>query len=208
MYMGSLPTGEYSPLSHHLSVLQEGIQDSLVNDVLVRSYKMSFNGFAAKLTDEEQNRISRMDGVVSVFPSKILQLQTTRSWDFMGFPETVKREPTVESDMIIGVLDNGIWPESDMFSDKSFGPPPKKWKGGACKGGQNFTCKNKIIGARYYSGVNTTREYQLGHGTHMASIAAGNLVVGASFDGLICERSGSLCKNCGIQSLSVSMAVQ
>lgn len=45
---------------------------------------------------------------MSVFPSKTLQLQTTRSWDFMGFPETVKREPTVESDMIIGVLDNGI----------------------------------------------------------------------------------------------------
>lgn len=43
---------------------------------------------------------------------------------------------------------------------------------------------SKIIGARYYSGINTTREYQLGHGTHMASIAAGNLVVGASFDGL------------------------
>ncbi|KAK9186228.1 hypothetical protein WN943_026592 [Citrus x changshan-huyou] len=59
VYMGSLPAVQYSPLAHHLSVLQEGIQDSLANDVLVRSYERSFNGFAAKLTDEEQNRISR-----------------------------------------------------------------------------------------------------------------------------------------------------
>lgn len=80
-----------------------------------------------------------MNGVVSVFPSRSLQLQTTRSWDFTGFSETVKRNPTVESDVIIGIFDGGIWAESKSFSDKGFGPPPTKWKG-ACKGGQNFTC--------------------------------------------------------------------
>ena len=45
-----------------------------------------------------------MEGVVSIFPNRLLQLHTTRSWDFMGFSETVKRNPTVESDTIIGVL--------------------------------------------------------------------------------------------------------
>ena len=55
------------------------------------------------------------EGVVSVFPSRTLQLQTTRSWEFMGFPENVDRNLTVESDIIIGVIDSGIWPESDSL---------------------------------------------------------------------------------------------
>ena len=82
-----------------------------------------------------------MEGVVSVFPNKKLKLQTTASWDFMGLKEGkgTKRNPSVESETIIGVLDGGIWPESESFSDKGFGPPPKKWKG-ACAGGENFTC--------------------------------------------------------------------
>jgi hypothetical protein len=77
--------------------------------------------------------------VVSVFPSKNYQLHTTRSWDFIGLSETIKRNPTIESDIIVGVFDTGIWPESESFNDEGFGPPPKKWKG-ECKGGQNFTC--------------------------------------------------------------------
>ena len=77
--------------------------------------------------------------MLSVFPSRKLQLQTTRSWDFMGLTETAKRNPNVESNVIIGVIDSGIWPESESFSDEGFGPPPKKWKG-VCIGGNNFTC--------------------------------------------------------------------
>jgi len=82
-----------------------------------------------------------MEGVVSVFRSKKLQIQTTASWDFMGLKEgkNTKRNLAVESDTIIGLIDTGIWPESESFSDKGFGPPPKKWKG-VCSGGKNFTC--------------------------------------------------------------------
>ena len=77
--------------------------------------------------------------MVSVFPSRTLQLHTTRSWDFMGFNESIPRRRTVESDLIVGVIDTGICPESESFSDEGFGPAPKKWKG-ACAGGKNFTC--------------------------------------------------------------------
>lgn len=76
---------------------------------------------------------------MSVFPSEIYQTQTTRSWDFMGLHETIDRRLSVESDTIVGVIDTGIWPELESFSDEGFGPPPKKWKG-ACDGGTNFTC--------------------------------------------------------------------
>lgn len=124
-----------------------------------------------------------MKGVVSVFPNKKLRLQTTVSWDFMGLKQvkSTKRNLNVESDTIIGVLDSGITPESQSFSDKGFGPPPKKWKG-VCSGGQNFTCNNKLIGARDYTseGARDTE----GHGTHTASTAAGNAVADTSFFGI------------------------
>ncbi|XP_044483865.1 subtilisin-like protease SBT4.4 isoform X2 [Mangifera indica] len=185
VYMGSLPEGEYSPSSTHQTMLQEVVDGSSVENILVRSYKRSFNGFAAKLTDNERQKLAAMKGVVSVFPSRTLQLHTTRSWEFIGLGESVKRNPSVESDVIVGVLDTGIWPESESFSDEGFGPAPKKWKG-ACKGGRNFTCNKKIIGARVYSldGKNETARDTDGHGTHTASTAAGNKVKDASFFGV------------------------
>ncbi|XP_026383186.1 subtilisin-like protease SBT4.13 [Papaver somniferum] len=187
--MGELPTeSTYTPMSHHQNILQEILEGSSVQDTLVHSYKRSFNGFSAKLTEKEVEKLSDMEGIVSIFPNRIYQPQTTRSWDFIGFPENVKRIPTVESDTIVGVIDSGIWPESESFSDVGFGPPPKKWKG-VCDGGHNFTCNNKLIGARYYyeaglpSGERSARDTQ-GHGTHTASTAAGNIAEGASFYGI------------------------
>ncbi|VVA29791.1 PREDICTED: subtilisin [Prunus dulcis] len=181
VYLGSLPDGEYSPMAHHLNILQSVVQGSSPENLLVRSYKRSFNGFAAKLTDQEREKLANMKEVVSVFPSRTYQLQTTRSWDFMGFDEKINRNATVESDIIIGVIDSGIWPESESFTDVGFGPAPKRWKG-ACKGGKNFTCNNKVIGARYYLTESARDEW--GHGTHTASTAAGNAVKDVSFYGL------------------------
>lgn len=88
------------------------------------NYKLPYAGF---------------DEVVSIFPSRTLWPQTTRSWDFMGLRENVNGNTNTGSDIIIGVLDSGIWPESESFSDEGFGPIPKKWKG-VCNGGKNFTC--------------------------------------------------------------------
>ncbi|OMO66691.1 hypothetical protein COLO4_30416 [Corchorus olitorius] len=181
VYMGALPKVEYSPSSQHLSMLQVVVQSSSAANFFLTSYKRSFNGFAAKLTNEEAKKLASMEGVVSVFPIRTLHPLTTRSWDFMGFNDTVIRSPAAESNIIIGVIDTGIWPESASFQDKGFGPPPKKWKG-VCKGGTNFTCNNKIIGARFASSLTaqTARDFE-GHGSHTASTAAGNKVIDASF---------------------------
>ncbi|KAF1858782.1 hypothetical protein Lal_00013713 [Lupinus albus] len=181
VYMGSLPKTPYSPNSHHLSMMQQVFVENDSTNFLIHSYKRSFNGFAAMLTNHQKEKISQMEGVVSVFPSKNLQLHTTRSWDFLGLSKSVKRNRAIESDVVIGVLDTGVWPESDSFKDEGFGPVPKNWKG-SCAGGKNFTCNKKIIGARHYT-EDTARDLD-GHGSHTASTAAGNYVHRASFFGL------------------------
>ncbi|XP_073138510.1 subtilisin-like protease SBT4.3 [Henckelia pumila] len=188
VYMGNLGKNERSSSTYyHLNMLQEVVDTRLHGQSLIRSYSRSFNGFAAYLTHEEQEKLARKEEVVSIFPSTAFHPQTTRSWDFMGLPEDVHRHPTVESDTIVGVVDTGIWPESESFSDEGFSPPPKKWKG-VCKGGQNFTCNNKIIGARYYNSftpmpTDSARDIE-GHGSHTASTAAGNYVKDTSFYGI------------------------
>lgn len=188
MYMGAKPAGDFSASASHTNMLQQVFGSSRASTSLVRSYKKSFNGFVAKLTEEEMQQMKGMDGVVSIFPNEKKQLHTTRSWDFVGFPQQVKRT-SFESDIIIGMLDTGIWPESDSFDDEGFGPPPRKWKG-TCHGFSNFTCNNKIIGAKYYRSdgefgredLRSPRD-SLGHGTHTASTAAGGLVSMASLMG-------------------------
>ncbi|KAL2895383.1 CO(2)-response secreted protease [Bienertia sinuspersici] len=171
---------------------------------LVHSYKHGFSGFAVRLPDLEARQLTKQPGVVSVFRDPMFHLHTTRSWDFL-LAETsriVDSQPPRRSNgdgspsqgssnAIIGILDTGIWPESESFNDKGMGPIPSTWKG-KCVEGKNFTtsnCNKKLIGARYYTDkdsetvIQSARD-QLGHGTHTASTAAGASVQNSSYYGL------------------------
>ncbi|KAH9324787.1 hypothetical protein KI387_004965, partial [Taxus chinensis] len=159
---------------------------------LTYSYGKSFNGFAAWLSPSEVQEISGMEGVLSVFENKENTLFTTRSWDFLGFPRTIKRNLSYESEVIVAVLDTGIWPESESFNDLGFGPVPSKWKG-KCQTTLDFkTCNRKIIGASFYNkGMAGDRSEDFlsprdghGHGSHTSSTAAGNVVENASLLGV------------------------
>ncbi|KAK7300772.1 hypothetical protein RJT34_11622 [Clitoria ternatea] len=185
VYMGVYPEGLQSTKLLHTTMVQDVLGSKFATDALLHSYK-SFNGFVAKLTDEEAIKMRGLEGVVSVIENRVNKPQTSRSWDFIGFPENVQRS-NLESDIIVGVLDSGIWPESYSFDGSNFGPTPKppKWNGGCF--GSNFTCNNKLIGAKYtrISGVVTSDDIisardTSGHGTHCASTAAGNVVSSAS----------------------------
>ncbi|KAM6582336.1 hypothetical protein CsatB_009338 [Cannabis sativa] len=57
VYMGDRPNGEFSASSLHTSVLQEAL-GSDASDALVHSYHKSFNGFAAKLTKDEVQKLA------------------------------------------------------------------------------------------------------------------------------------------------------
>ncbi|XP_073144431.1 subtilisin-like protease SBT4.14 [Henckelia pumila] len=186
-----LTTGR-SILETHLGVLssiKESEQDA--SESLVYSYTRSFNAFAAKLSEDEAKKLSDMDEVVSVFPNQYRKLHTTKSWEFLGLTPDSKRNLEVESDVIVGLLDTGITPQSESFKDDGLGPPPAIWKG-SCKHFANFTgCNNKLIGAKYFKldkGHNPNDILSPvdvdGHGTHTSSTLAGRLVPNASVFGL------------------------
>ncbi|RVW91643.1 Subtilisin-like protease SBT3.6 [Vitis vinifera] len=171
------------------------------------SYKHGFSGFAAKLTDSQAQKVADLPGVVHVIPNRLHKLQTTRSWDYLGLssqsPSNLLHETNMGGGIIIGLLDTGVWPESEVFNDEGFGPIPSHWKGG-CVSGELFNattdCNRKLIGARRYidgfladneQPSNTTEnpDYlsprdSIEHGTHTSTIASGSFVVNASYQGL------------------------
>lgn len=83
---------------------------------LVHSYSHSFSGFAARFSEEEVRSIAQKPGVISVFKDPLLQLHTTRSWDFLKYQIDLEIDlsassdsdlSTQEYDTIIGIMDTG-----------------------------------------------------------------------------------------------------
>ncbi|XP_027354813.1 CO(2)-response secreted protease-like [Abrus precatorius] len=196
VYMGAAASTNVSLRSDHAYVLNSVLRRN--EKALVRTYRHGFSGFAARLSEDEANSIAQKPGVVSVFPDPILKLHTTHSWDFLKnqFPVKIDDPNTVSnssssSDIVIGVLDTGIWPEAASFADEGMGPVPSRWKG-TCMKSHDFNssnCNRKLIGARYYPDPDKDEEYDTprdieGHGTHVASTAAGVAVSGASYYGV------------------------
>ncbi|KAL9659465.1 hypothetical protein QQ045_024271 [Rhodiola kirilowii] len=189
VYMGEKPKSPSIAIQIYRTMINKVLGNNGTTNALLCSYTKSFSGFAVQMNEHHKSLMLKLKGIVSIFESQTRHLQTTRSWDFMGFPLTFNHS-TTESDIIIGVLDTGAWPESASFSDLGLGPPPAKWKG-FCTPGTDFTCNNKIVGGKYFKAngifsaadVPSPRDTH-GHGTHTASTAAGSVVTGASMLGL------------------------
>jgi hypothetical protein len=85
-------------------------------NALVHTYRHGFSGFAARMSEEDARSIAQKPGVVSVFPDPLLELHTTRSWDFLKYqtaleidsqPNPDSGSSSLDSDTIIGILDTG-----------------------------------------------------------------------------------------------------
>ncbi|KAI9173469.1 hypothetical protein LWI28_001797 [Acer negundo] len=193
--------------SHHDILATVVGSKEAASKCMVYSYKHGFSGFAAKLTEDQAQKLAEFPGVVRVIPNSLHRLQTTRSWDFLGLsshsPSNVLHSSSMGDGVIIGVLDTGIWPESKAFSEVGLEPIPSRWKG-VCESGDQFNakshCNRKIIGARWFidgfladygKPLNASENEEFlsprdanGHGTHTASTAAGSIVQNVSYQGL------------------------
>ncbi|KAM7258321.1 hypothetical protein ACFE04_014062 [Oxalis oulophora] len=175
---------------------------------LLYTYNEAFHGFSASLDPSELQTLRQNPAVIGAYEDTIYTLHTTRSPEFLGLTtnfglrvghETVDLDQA-SHDVVVGVLDTGVWPESRSFDDTGMPDIPAKWRG-ECESGTDFNpkaCNKKLIGARSFSKgfrmasgdgfikksteVVSPRDTD-GHGTHTASTAAGASVGNASLLG-------------------------
>ncbi|KQK13182.1 hypothetical protein BRADI_1g08451v3 [Brachypodium distachyon] len=157
---------------------------------ILHTYDTVMHGFAVRLTDAEARRMSRIPGVFGVHRDRVYHTQTTRSPGFIGLHADFGAWPDSEfgDNVIIGVVDTGISPASSSFNDSGLGPVRPGWKG-KCVDAEGFSassCNRKLVGDKVFineeDGIFTPRD-KLGHGTHVASTAAGSKVQGANMLG-------------------------
>jgi hypothetical protein len=189
----------------HLAARHDSLLQGVGGARKLYSYGYVFNGFAAQLTDAQAQQLAVAKGVVAVSKDDLRSVDTSSTPNFLGLSGPAGFWNTTGAKgegVIIGMVDSGIWPESDSFTDRtgSNGNATKDGKldyqqipgwHGKCTPGDQFTgtdCNQKLIGARYYNAgwggnagisaqlpweFNSPRDYE-GHGTHTSSTAGGN----------------------------------
>ncbi|WCJ35445.1 Subtilisin-like protease [Euphorbia peplus] len=189
--------------SWHLATLSSILVDSKtettsIGSRLLYSYTHVIHGFSAHLSLSELEMLKKSPGYISSFRDVPVTLDTSHSQSFLGLNSNsgAWKLSNQGEGMIIGVVDTGVWPESESYKDNGMHDIPKRWKG-KCESGTQFNpslCNKKLIGARFFNkallaekpnitiSMNSTRDTE-GHGTHTSSTAAGNFVAGASYLG-------------------------
>ncbi|HHQ13509.1 MAG TPA: serine protease, partial [Chromatiales bacterium] len=190
------------------------------------SYRYAFNGFAARMTPMQAQKLRARRQVARVWEDRTRYLATNDSPSFLGLFNASRGLRTARgldgSGVVIGIIDSGIAAEHPSFANPDQRTLPRlcrsswaedtllgmwlcfRWKHrdaqpefpalagwrGRCETGDRFTagdCNGKIVGARYYiDGFLQTHRLDPnefisprdadGHGTHIASIAAGREV--------------------------------
>ncbi|KAF0892743.1 hypothetical protein E2562_017706 [Oryza meyeriana var. granulata] len=114
-----MPAAHPSPADWHAAHLQSLSIDS--DRHLLYSYSAAAHGFAAALLPHHLPLLRGSPGVLQVVPDEVFQLHTTRTPEFLGLLAPAY-QPAIHSleaathDVVIGVLDTGVWPESPSFA--------------------------------------------------------------------------------------------
>ena len=136
----------------------------------VYSYRYSFNGFAARLSPSEAEAVKNTPGVVRVIKDELRTVDTSHTPAFLGLTEPgglwdrLAGPEHAGEDIIIGIVDSGVWPESLSFTDRETRGTPSRngrvvfdrmrgWRN-RCETGEQFTpanCNNKLIGAQHFN---------------------------------------------------------
>ncbi|HWL41311.1 MAG TPA: S8 family serine peptidase [Ilumatobacter sp.] len=173
---------------------------------VVFDYTYAVNGMALRLTAAEVRALSKTPGILSISPDKQRELHTDSgpswinadaAWDAvaeLGLPADYLGEG-----MVIGVIDTGISPFNPSFAAEDAdgyvhtSPLPPGEYLGVCADlePEDQICNDKLIGIwDFLNDGDGGIDYD-GHGSHTASTAGGNFVVGVEIsEGVMFDISG------------------
>ncbi|VAH64389.1 unnamed protein product [Triticum turgidum subsp. durum] len=191
-----------SPKSMNYGSLLVRLQNSLLKKTLrgeqytkLYSYHYLINGFAVVLTPQQAEKLNRRKEVANIMLDFSVRTATTYTPEFLGLPEGAWVQDggpqCAGQGVVVGLIDTGIDPNHPSFADDLTTdnyPVPAHYSGN-CEVTSDFpsgSCNRKLVGARHFAASAITRGVfnasqdlaspsdSDGHGTHTASIAAGN----------------------------------
>ncbi|XP_058786161.1 subtilisin-like protease SBT1.7 [Vicia villosa] len=189
-----------SSFDDHIQWYDSSLKSVSETAEMLYTYKHVAHGFSTRLTVEEADLLTKQPGILSIIPEVRYELHTTRTPEFLGLEKTTAFlvSSGKQSEVIVGVIDTGVWPELKSFDDTGLGPVRSSWKG-ECETGKNFNsskCNKKLVGARFFAKayeatfgpIDEKTESKSprdddGHGSHTSTTAAGSAVAGASLFG-------------------------
>jgi len=174
-----IDSSEVHLYNDYLGQKQQIVRASVANAPVLYNYSVVLNGFAAMLTDDEVRALQLRSDVAAVTPDTPRQVTTTYTSRFLGLDKAdglwtkLGGKAKAGENIIIGIVDGGIWPENPAYADRvdadgkptfdnngtlAYDAPPSRWKG-SCQPGEGFTvaaCNNKLIGAQYFDATYLT----------------------------------------------------
>ncbi|KAK9267544.1 hypothetical protein L1049_009972 [Liquidambar formosana] len=182
------------------------------------SFKHVVNGFAVHTTPSQAKKLKYAPGVKLVERDRGAKLMTTYTTQFLGLPKGVWTQEGGDrhagEGIVIGFIDTGINPVHPSFAYDPTNPFTSNLShfSGACEAGPHFpasSCNGKIVSARYFSAgaqaattLNTSVDFlspfdAVGHGSHVASTAAGNFGVPVVMNGFFYGRASGMAPRAG-----------
>jgi subtilisin family serine protease len=186
------------------------IQQALSGVKIRAAYRTVYGGVAARVPANEIGQLLRVPGVAAVQEDNLNQPQDDNT-SFVGATSvwpSLGGSGTAGSNVTVGVIDTGVWPEHPMLADNGLnavaGSRHCDFGDGsdAAHVGPAFSCNNKLIGAYAFlstymavhgsdghefcndsTGVCSARDSE-GHGTHTTTTAAGDCVTSAVMYGV------------------------
>ncbi|XP_054786929.1 subtilisin-like protease SBT2.4 [Prosopis cineraria] len=173
----------------------------------LHSFKHILNGFSVHTTPSQAGRLRGIEGVRVVERDGGAKMKTTYTPAFVGVEGMrVWEDGEGGEGVVIGFVDSGINPSHGSFAydaSRPFQSNISKFSGG-CETGPRFSesdCNGKIVGARFFSKgaqaiapLNPSLDFLSpfdadGHGSHVASTAAGNCGVDVVVNGFCYGRA-------------------
>lgn len=102
---------------------------------LIYAYSNDSSGFCALVSLHELEALKNSLGFVSAFEDGSFTLHTIHTPEFLSLNPSIGLWPASDygNDVIVGVIDSGVWPEIKSFKDSGMPTElPQKWKG-RCK---------------------------------------------------------------------------